>query len=181
MKLSDTTLTLKIMVCGEGGVGKTTIINRFTGSTISIGETPVTVGIDFATHTINTSNRTIKLQIWDCSGQEQFRFFLSDFYKGALGSLVVFDLTRYETFEKVYDWLKLIEENAKDIPRILIGNKADEKETRAIDQVSINSMISKGKFNAYFETSAKTGQNIVKPFAVLTAIILKRLTRIIRH
>ncbi len=175
MVSSDAVLTLKIMVCGEGGVGKTAIIDRFTGLPVSIGETPVTVGIDFATHVINTSNRNINLQIWDCGGQEQFRFFLSDFYKGALGSLVVFDLTRYDTFEKVYDWLKLIEENAKGIPRILIGNKVDKREARAVDQVSINSMISRGKFSAYFETSAKTGQNIVKSFALLTVIILKQL------
>ena len=175
MTLCEAILTLKIIVCGEGGVGKTTLINDFTGMPVSIGETPATVGINFATRTVTTSSRIISLQIWDFGGQEQFRFFLPDFCKGALGCLVVFDLTRYATFEKIDDWLKVIGENVKGIPRVLVGNKADKKESRAVDQSVIDALIAKKKFNAYFETSAKTGQNIAEPFAVLTLVILKRL------
>ncbi len=175
MALCETVLTLKIVVCGEGGVGKTTIINGFTGSPVSIGETPATVGINFATRTVSTSSRIINLQIWDFGGQEQFRFFLPDFCKGALGCLVIFDLTRYATFERIYDWLKVIEENVKGIPRVLVGNKADKKESRAVDRSVIDSLVVKEKFSAYYETSAKTGQNIAEPFAILTLIILKCL------
>ena len=175
MTLSDAILTLKIIVCGEGGVGKTTLINDFTGLPVSIGETPATIGINFATRTVTTSSRIISLQIWDFGGQDQFRFFLPDFCKGALGCVVVFDLTRYTTFEKIEDWLRVIEENVKGIPGILVGNKADKKESRAVDQSVIDALVTEGKFRAYFETSAKTGQNIAEPFAMLTLIILKRL------
>ena len=166
---------IKLAIMGMENAGKTTLLNILTQA---IEETPKSPPSMNPTKGVERNNFTLfqkKAVVWDFGGQDQFRFFLPDFCKGALGCLVVFDLTRYTTFEKIEDWIRVIEENVKGIPRILVGNKADKTMSRTVNQSVIDAIVAKEEFSAYFETSAKTGQNILEPFAMLTLIILKRL------
>ena len=115
----------KVIIGGAGGVGKTALIQRFvTGSFAT--DYKMTIGAAFSVKEITlTSGNKIKLQIWDFAGQEQFRFMLDNYCKGASGALLCYDITDYDTFTQIGEWLSLVRRNAGMIPIILVGNKYD--------------------------------------------------------
>ncbi len=133
-----------------------------------------TIGIDFKTKTLNINNQEIKLKIWDTAGQERFRNITTQYYKGADGIVLIYDVTDDASYEKIRDWMEQILSNTKreDIGLVLLGNKCD-MEPRAVTEEQGNKMAEELKVS-YFETSALTGQGINEAFNELTRDIMKR-------
>ena len=170
---SELSKTFKILTIGESGVGKTCILRRFVENKF-LKNHLATIGIDFKTKTLNINNQEIKLKIWDTAGQERFRNITTQYYKGADGIVLIYDVTDDASYEKIRDWMEQILSNTKreDIGLVLLGNKCD-MEPRAVTEEQGNKMAEELKVS-YFETSALTGQGINEAFNELTRDIMKR-------
>ena len=170
---SESSKAFKILTIGESGVGKTCILRRFVENKF-LKNHLATIGIDFKTKTLNINNQEIKLKIWDTAGQERFRNITTQYYKGADGIVLIYDVTDDASYEKIRDWMEQILSNTKreDIGLVLLGNKCD-MEPRAVTEEQGNKMAEELKVS-YFETSALTGQGINEAFNELTRDIMKR-------
>lgn len=122
----------KVILIGETNVGKTNILARYCKDEFK-SNTPATVGIEFAYKIVKKEDKTIKLQIWDTAGQEKFRAITNSFYMNSSAALVIFDLSKYSSFEKVNHWISELKQYAgTDVDIVVVGNKSDLKENRAI-------------------------------------------------
>ncbi|CAI0437662.1 unnamed protein product [Linum tenue] len=132
----------KIVLIGDSGVGKSNLLSRFTRNEFCL-ESKSTIGVEFATRTLQVTTlvegRVVKAQIWDTAGQERYRAITSAYYRGALGALLVYDVTKPITFENVSRWLKELRDHADaNIVIMLIGNKTDLKHLRAVALEDVN-------------------------------------------
>jgi small GTP-binding protein len=162
---------LKMIIVGDGGVGKTTLIHRYLTGTYL--DQRMTVGSGFATRDLNMEGVTITLAIWDFAGEERFRFLLPTYCQGSLGCILAFDLTRPPTFYHLDQWLTLVRNNTDDIPILLVGNKrdaGDKNSDLAKDYAQVNNLA------GYLETSAKQGHNVTKTFETITNLMWTRIT-----
>ena len=167
-------LQLKILVLGEGRIGKTCLIERYVNRTFKENYI-ATIGMDIRNKKLEINKRDFNITINDTAGQERFRSLTKMFYKGADGILVGFDLTEPKTLQLVDFWIQEIEINkSKEHPisLVLFGNKCDDKENIKVKQEDIKKMQEKHKLE-YFETSAKDGTNVRTIFEHLTKITLK--------
>jgi Rab family protein len=122
----------KVILIGETNVGKTNLLTRYCKDEFKT-DTPATVGIEFAYKIVKKEEKVIKLQIWDTAGQEKFRAITNSFYMNSSAALVVFDLTKYSSFEKINQWISELKQYAgNDVDIVIVGNKSDLKENRAI-------------------------------------------------
>ena len=131
----------------------------------------MTIGVDFLNKEINIQGHNVKLTIWDVAGQKRFKFMRKNFYGGAAGALLVFDLTRENTFQEVKKkwYSELTQFGNKDVPFILIGNKVDLiKEIGSVVDSENAKKFAESKGSIYIETSAKTGKNVDDAFNELT-------------
>eukprot|EP01114_Cavostelium_apophysatum_P020329 TRINITY_DN6787_c0_g1_i1.p1 TRINITY_DN6787_c0_g1~~TRINITY_DN6787_c0_g1_i1.p1 ORF type:complete len:1084 (-),score=265.41 TRINITY_DN6787_c0_g1_i1:21-3155(-) len=148
----------KLVLVGNSGVGKSALLARFTRDTFDPSHRS-TIGVEFATKTIEVEGKKIKLQIWDTAGQERFRAITSAYYRGSAGVLIVFDLTSRESFHGAKRWLdEVAQHTEKHCERILIGNKSD-LEHREISRAEAIAFATQEKLN-YIETSAKDNVNV---------------------
>jgi small GTP-binding protein len=166
----------KCIVVGDGGVGKTALTIRFSKGFFT-EDYKMTIGVDFHVKTIAIDTEEegpikVKLQIWDTGGQERFSSIRPMYYRGSLGGLLIFDLTSYESFEHLPQWIEEVRSNVKaDIPLLLIGNKSDLLNERALSIEEINNFTN--KFNLYYmEASAKTGDGVGDCFYVLACLMV---------
>ena len=172
--LSKTRLLFKIVVVGDGGIGKSTMIQRLTtGRFIPM---KITIGTDLASYYINISeSESVKLQIWDFGGEQRFRFFLPNYCRGAAGCLLCYDITRYKSLENLDEWYNIVQENAKDPIFILVGQKYDlAEEKRAIEYPVAEEFQKKYNIPLLFETSSKSGYNTKTVFESLTNAIIEQ-------
>ncbi|XP_073528792.1 ras-related protein Rab-32 [Phyllobates terribilis] len=156
----------KVLVIGELGVGKTSIIKRYVHQLFS-QHYRATIGVDFALKVINWDSKTlVRLQLWDIAGQERFGNMTRVYYKEAVGAFVVFDVTRGSTFEAITKWKSDLDSkvhlpNGGPIPAILLANKCDQKrENSAHSPSQMDHFCKENGFVAWFETSAKDNVNI---------------------
>lgn len=163
----------KIVVVGDGGVGKSTMIQRLiTGKYI---EQKITIGTDLASWDILIDNFVIKLQIWDFAGEKRFRFFLPNYSRGADGCLLCYDITRYTSFQNLKEWYDIIRTNAKDPGFILVGGKVDLADSRrTVKQEEAEEFQKRYNIPYYFETSSKSGFKTNEIFETVTNLILKK-------
>lgn len=159
-----------MVLIGDSGVGKSNLLSRFTRNEFSL-ESKSTIGVEFATRTMQVDNKTIKAQIWDTAGQERYRAITSAYYRGAVGALLVYDIAKHPTFENVDRWLTELREHAdSNIVIMLVGNKSDLKHLRAVSteeatQYAANQGLS------FIETSALDATNVELAFQrILTEI-----------
>ena len=155
--------TLKILVVGESGTGKTNLIHRFVKGEFTI-DTKTTVGLEFLNKTYQINQDIIKMNVWDTAGQERFKSLNAMYYKGSQGVLIVYDITSKKSFDKIENWLSEVREKAgNDIKFIMIGNKCDLNEIRT---VSLKEATEKAKnLNCpLMETSALNSTNVEKAF-----------------
>ncbi|MHA1978951.1 MAG: Rab family GTPase [Candidatus Hodarchaeales archaeon] len=168
---------LKILLLGDGAVGKTSLILRFIENKFK-EEYSVSLGVDFLTKKIHFidedgTTRSVSLQVWDIAGQARHVSYSHLYLKGALGALYVFDLTRKETLDQIQNrWqIQALKASPKHIG-ILIGNKADLKRNRAISKSHLSQIAASMHVIDLIETSAKTGENVNEAFQRLTTEIL---------
>ncbi|KAG1931815.1 RAB GTPASE B18 [Pimephales promelas] len=130
----DILTTLKILIIGESGVGKSSLLLRFTDDTFD-PEIGATIGVDFKVKTLAVDGNRAKLAIWDTAGQERFRTLTPSYYRGAQGVILVYDVSRRETFSKLENWLNELDTycTRNDLVKMLVGNKID-KEDREIER-----------------------------------------------
>lgn len=160
----------KVVLIGDSGVGKSNLLSRFTRNEFSL-ESKSTIGVEFATRSISVDGKTIKAQIWDTAGQERYRAITSAYYRGAVGALLVYDITRHVTFENVERWLKELKDHTdSNIVVMLVGNKSDLRHLRAVSEDDSQSFAERE--GLYFmETSALESTNVENAFKqILTQI-----------
>ncbi|KAE9599899.1 hypothetical protein Lal_00045515 [Lupinus albus] len=160
----------KVVLVGDSGVGKSNLLSRFTRNEFS-SETRSTIGVEFATRTIQIDHKIIKAQIWDTAGQERYRAITSAYYRGAAGALLVYDVSKHITFENVERWLNELRYHTDSNTVImLVGNKADLRRLRAVATDEAATLAERE--NTYFiETSALESLNVDNAFTeVLTHI-----------
>ncbi|CAM8985877.1 unnamed protein product [Rhodiola kirilowii] len=160
----------KVVLIGDSGVGKSNILSRFTRNEFSL-ESKSTIGVEFATRSIRVDDKVVKAQIWDTAGQERYRAITSAYYRGAVGALLVYDVTRHVTFENVERWLKELRNHTDaNVVIMLVGNKADLRHLRAVSVEDATAFAEKEK-TFFMETSALESINVEKAFTeVLTQI-----------
>jgi Ras-related protein Rab-11A len=123
---------LTVVLIGDSGVGKSNLLSRFTRNEFNL-DSKSTIGVEFATRSIQVDAKTIKAQIWDTAGQERYRAITSAYYRGAVGALLVYDISKHQTFENVTRWLKELRDHAdSNIVIMLVGNKSDLRHLRAV-------------------------------------------------
>lgn len=163
----------KIILLGDSAVGKTSILFRFSENTYN-ADFHSTIGVDFRVSLQKYQEKTIKLQLWDTAGQERFRNIVSSYYRVAHAALFIFDITNLSSFENIAMWIGESENFLKDdIPKFLIGNKADLKENRAVTSEKANSFAQKLSM-VYLESSAKTSLNINLIFEEITKVLVEK-------
>ena len=167
--------SLKVVVVGDTNVGKTSFLVRYVKNSFS-EEYHQTIGVDFLTQTIQTQHFKIQLQLWDTAGQEVFRSLVSGYTRDCQCCFFIFDLTNAESFKSIDQWLERVNDVAQpSYVKCLIGNKCD-LEDRFISEQQVKEFANE-KNMLYFETSAKTGQNINKAFEACIDILKENANR----
>lgn len=167
----------KIVLIGDSGVGKSNLLSRFTRDEFNL-ESKSTIGVEFATKSVNTEGKVIKAQIWDTAGQERYRAITSVYYRGALGALLVYDISKRQSFTNVDRWLRELRDHAdQNIVILLVGNKSDLKHIRAVTQEEAAAYAEREAL-AFIETSALDATNVDNAFQrALTEIYRQRKDR----
>lgn len=165
---------LKIVLIGDTGVGKTNLLSRFSRDMFN-PDSKSTIGVEFATKTLEIDGKTIKAQIWDTAGQERYRAITSAYYRGAIGALLLYDISASLTFNSLSRWLKELRENAdSNMVVMLVGNKCDLTETRAVT-TDEGVEFAKSEDLMFIETSARDSTNVQEAFTKLITEIVSRL------
>ncbi|XP_021363770.1 ras-related protein Rab-10-like [Mizuhopecten yessoensis] len=166
-------LLFKLLLIGDSGVGKTCLLFRFSDDAFNTTFIS-TIGIDFKIKTVELGGKKIKLQIWDTAGQERFHTITTSYYRGAMGIMLVYDITNTKSFENISKWLRNIDEHAnEDVEKMILGNKCDMENKRQVSKDRGES-IAKEHSIPFLETSAKANINVEKAFMDLAnAILLK--------
>lgn len=167
----------KVVLIGESGVGKSNLLSRFTKNEFN-HDSRTTIGVEFSTRTIQLDTVTIKAQIWDTAGLERYRAITSAYYRGAVGALLVYDITKHLTYEYVERWLKELYDHADPhMVVMLVGNKSDLDMQRTVPTEEAKSF-AESKDLLFMETSALESTNVESAFLqVLTAIHKKVASR----
>jgi small GTP-binding protein len=171
----DPDFVVKIVLIGDSGVGKTNLLAQFTRGQFN-PDSKSTIGVEFATKTIELEGKTIKAQIWDTAGQERYRAITSAYYRGAIGALLLYDVTSALTFQSLTRWLQELRENAdSNIVVMLVGNKCDLQELRA---ASTDEGVGFAKTESllFIETSALDATNVQESFKGLISEIIRKLS-----
>ncbi|KAI0933511.1 Ras- protein Rab-11A, variant 2 [Taiwanofungus camphoratus] len=183
----------KVVLIGDSGVGKSCVyssysenaagilsyhvflacsnlLSRFTRNEFNL-ETKSTIGVEFATRSINVDGKTLKAQIWDTAGQERYRAITAAYYRGAVGALLVYDIAKHATYVNVTRWLKELRDHAdSNIVIMLVGNKSDLKHLRAVPTEEARTFAAENNLS-FIETSALDASNVEGAFqTILTDI-----------
>ncbi|XP_064646007.1 ras-related protein Rab-8A-like isoform X1 [Lineus longissimus] len=172
----------KLLLIGDSGVGKTCVLFRFSED--AFNSTFIsTIGIDFKIRTIELDGKKIKLQIWDTAGQERFRTITTAYYRGAMGIMLVYDITNTKSFDNIRNWIRNIEEvsgtsqhASADVEKMVLGNKCDMNDRRQVsrergEQLAVEYGIK------FLETSAKASINVEEAFFTLARDIKAKMDR----
>ncbi|CAD5197184.1 unnamed protein product [Musa acuminata subsp. malaccensis] len=201
---ADYDYLIKLLLIGDSGVGKSCLLLRFSDGSFTTSFI-TTIGIDFKIRTIELDGKRIKLQIWDTAGQERFRtittgrfivflkfafcmvpksfagltcifFYRTAYYRGAMGILLVYDVTDESSFNNIRNWIRNIEQHASDnVNKILVGNKADMDESKRAVPTAKGQALADEYGIKFFETSAKTNLNVEQVFFSIARDIKQRL------
>lgn len=153
----------KTVLIGDSGVGKSNLISRFTKDEFRLDSKP-TIGVEFGYKNIKVRDKLIKAQIWDTAGQERFRAITSSYYRGALGAMLVYDISRIITFVNIKKWLhELREYGNEDMVIILVANKSDLSQSREVEKEEGKGFAEREGL-CFMETSALQNLNVEDAF-----------------
>jgi Ras-related protein Rab-2A len=164
----------KYIIIGDTNTGKSCLLLQFTDGRFEPAHN-LTIGVEFGARLITIDNKQIKLQVWDTAGQESFRSITRSYYRGAAGAILVYDITKRESFDRLARWLQEARENGNESMTImLIGNKCDLEHLR---QVSTEEGASFAQENGllFLETSSKTGHNVEEAFIMPSQHIYEQI------
>ncbi|XP_056101125.1 RAB3D, member RAS oncogene family, a [Rhinichthys klamathensis goyatoka] len=164
----------KLLIIGNSSVGKTSFLFRFADDSFTSAFVS-TVGIDFKVKTVYRKEKRVKLQIWDTAGQERYRTITTAYYRGAMGFLLMYDITNLESFYAVQDWATQIKTYSWDNAQvILVGNKCDLEDDRLVAREDGQRLANELGFQ-FFEASAKDNINVKQVFERLVDIICDKM------
>lgn len=162
--------TYKVLIIGEGAVGKTSVASRYTTGAFKESHL-MTIGANFMLKNIVLSNgESVRLSLWDTAGQEKFRQIVETYYKGSSGVILVYDITRRASFEELDYWRSTAEHHVPDAKYVIVGNKLDLADQREVTEDEGRVLATKWNF-PYFETSAMLNLNITELFAKISEMM----------
>ena len=165
--------TFKLVIFGDGGVGKTTLTHRFLTSVFKPDQ-KMTIGVDFEVKGVEVQGKKSKLQIWDFGGEERFRFLLPTYVRGANGGLFMYDVTNYSSLAHIDDWLMVIKKEINyHLPILVVGGKADLVEEREVSSEDGINIAKSRELDGFIECSAKSGKNVEETFQGITKLMLE--------
>jgi small GTP-binding protein len=172
-----TEITFKVCIFGEGGVGKTTLVNRYLTGIFEVN-IKMTLGLDFYIKELALDDNRIILQIWDFGGEDKFKFLLPSYIKGANGGIFMYDITRYESFKSMDVWLNTFKHDwdvHKTFPPILlVAGKKDLEAQRAVSKEEATKSTRLNEIEGFIECSSKTGENVAEVFKTLSKLMLTK-------
>ncbi|KAF8894794.1 GTPase [Infundibulicybe gibba] len=167
----------KVVFVGDTGAGKTNLLSRFAHDKFDLNSKP-TIGVEFSNRFVTVDGKVIKAHIWDIAGQERYRAATSAYYRGAVGVLLVYDITRYASYVNVTRWLKEIRDLAdSNIFIVLVGNKSDLKHLRAVPTDETRAFAAENNLS-FIETSALDTSNVEGVFQTLLTDVYHRFSSI---
>lgn len=172
-------ILIKVALIGDGAVGKTSLRQRFIGEKFSSSYL-LTVGADFSIYGVTIDDKEVKFQLWDLAGQQRFAIVREGYYRGCVGCVAVYDVTRMDTFANVPRWIDEAFKHSGHgkVPIVLLGNKSDlrgiypDSLSPVQGQQLADELTKKSISCTYFDTSAKTGENVREAFIQLGRAIL---------
>ncbi|AIO01099.1 ras-related protein rab-2a, putative [Leishmania panamensis] len=168
--MAQSNYVFKYIIIGDSGVGKSCLLLQFTDKRFEPLH-DLTIGVEFGARLISIQGRSVKLQIWDTAGQESFRSITRSYYRGASGALLVYDVTRRDTFTHLQSWLEDAKANANTaLVIMLIGNKCDLDSKRQVSREE-GEAFARSNGLMFMETSAKTSKNVDDAFLQTAALI----------
>ncbi|KAM6434387.1 ras-related protein Rab-25 isoform 2-T2 [Liasis olivaceus] len=172
----DYNFVFKVVLIGESGVGKTNLLSRFTRNEFN-HDSRTTIGVEFSTRTILVGDALVKAQIWDTAGLERYRAITSAYYRGAVGALLVFDITKHQTYDVVERWLKELYDHAEaTIVVMLVGNKTDLAQAREVPTEEAK-MYAENNGLLFVETSALDSTNVELAFETILRDIFNKVQK----
>jgi Ras-related protein Rab-11A len=162
----------KVLVAGQGGVGKTTFLTRAVTGKFS-QNTSMTIGVEFHLLNLTIDGTPIVLQVWDFGGQERFRFMLESYVAGAKGAMLLFDLTRMITLDNLGDWIKICRKNDPSLPILFIGTKQDRVEDITVSDDYAKEFLAPLNLYEYVKISSKDGTNVIPAFENIARKIIE--------
>ncbi|AWU73702.1 hypothetical protein CAS74_001509 [Pichia kudriavzevii] len=172
----DYEFLFKVVLIGDSSVGKTNLLSRFTRNEFN-ADSKATIGVEFATRTLEVDGKKIKAQIWDTAGQERYRAITAAYYRGAAGALVVYDITNSDSYENVSKWLKEMKDNAdSNMVIALVGNKSDLGHLRAVPTEEAQNFATEHNL-LFTETSALSADNVDHTFTQLVQNIYEMVSK----
>uniref|UniRef100_A0ACD5XR59 Uncharacterized protein n=2 Tax=Avena sativa TaxID=4498 RepID=A0ACD5XR59_AVESA len=166
----------KVVLIGDSAVGKSQLLARFSRNEFSL-DSKATIGVEFQTKTLQIDNRTVKAQIWDTAGQERYRAVTSAYYRGAVGAMLVYDITKRQSFDHMARWLEELRSHAdKNIVIMLIGNKSDLGTLRAVPTEDAKEFAERESL-FFMETSALEATNVENAFTTALTEIYRTVSK----
>lgn len=171
----DIEKTFKLIIAGDGGVGKTSLTNKYVTGLFS-EDTRMTIGVEFFRKDLHMDDLgEIRLQIWDFAGEERFRFFIPQYVNGANGIIFVYSSTDPQTMYHLDDWLHLLRSDDPKIPIMLVGSKVDLKHLRKVNSNEAINFAKRRGCSGFVEVSSKTGENVEETFKVITKLMWEHM------
>ena len=165
---------LKYVIVGDASVGKSNLLLRFTQGSFNSAY-QLTIGVEFGSGRIIVENEIFRVQIWDTAGQENFRSITRSYYKNSACALLVYDISKKESFESIQSWIDDCKSSAPEtVLMVLVGNKSDLTEERKVSEEEGREFAEKNGL-LFFETSAKTGKNVEEVFTQSATLIAKKI------
>ena len=166
----------KVVLVGDSGVGKSCLLSRFAWDQFSL-DSKSTIGVEFATKSVMIEGQTVKAQLWDTAGQERYRAITTAYYREAVGAVIVYDITKEDTFKSVEKWVQDVRNNtSREVCIMLVGNKCDLRKERAVT-TEMGKLFARNNELSFLEASALDSTNVESAFSSILSEIFHSVSQ----